>query len=69
MVKQAGKHACAQNYGIAYVCSYSQSLDQFGFPLVFRNLNSIHIRKGTAVPFLTYNIVSTILYMHTVDIK
>ena len=29
--------------GIAHVCSYSQSLDQFGFTLVFRKLNSIHI--------------------------
>ena len=38
--------------GIAHVCSYSQSLDQFGFTLVFRKLLAIHIRKGTAVPFL-----------------
>ena len=43
---------CAFQNGIAHVCSYSQSLDQFGFTLVFRKLNSIHIRKGTAIPFL-----------------
>ena len=36
--------------GIAHVCSYSQSLDQFGFAIGVRNLYSIHIRKGTAVP-------------------
>ena len=40
--------------GIAHVCSYSQSLDQFGFALVVRKLNSIHIRKGTSVPFLIH---------------
>ena len=30
--------------GIAHVCSYSQLLEQFGFTLVFRKLNSIHIQ-------------------------